>query len=112
MNRIEVADAAARLKTVRRIMVIGCSGSGKSALGQEIGARFDIPYISMDRDVFWLSGWKMRDASEIGSLVEEAAARPAWVIDGTSPRTMPVRLARAELVLWTRPRAWCQWPEL
>ncbi|PRX09863.1 UNVERIFIED_ORG: adenylate kinase family enzyme [Martelella mediterranea] len=103
MNTIEIADAAARLKSARRIMVIGCSGSGKSTLAQAISRRFDIPYISMDREFFWLPGWKMRARDEILRLMEQAVERPAWVIDGTSPRTMPVRLARADLVLWPRP---------
>ena len=103
MHRIAITDAAKRLKTARRIMVIGCSGSGKSTLARAISRRFDIPYVSMDRDFFWLAGWKMRDLDEIELLVAQSVKRPAWVIDGTHPRTMPARLARAELVLWPRP---------
>ncbi len=106
MNMIDIASAATRLKSARRILVIGCSGSGKSTLARAIATGHDIPYISMDRDFFWLPGWKMRDRSEIAQRMEEAAKRPAWVIDGTSPRTMPIRLAHAELVLWLRPPRW------
>lgn len=103
MNMIDIADAATRLKTARRILVIGCSGSGKSTLARAIATRRDIPYISMDRDFFWLPGWKMRNRIEIVRLMEEAVKRPAWMIDGTSPGTLPIRLAHAELVLWPRP---------
>lgn len=103
MNRIEIGDAALLLKSVRRIMVIGCSGSGKSTLAQALGRHLEIPYISMDRDFFWLAGWKMRPRDEIGRMMDEAVRQPAWIIDGTSPRTMPARLSRAGIVLWTRP---------
>ncbi|WP_319520052.1 AAA family ATPase [uncultured Martelella sp.] len=106
MNTIEIADAAARLKSARRIMVIGCSGSGKSTLSRQLADRHGLPYISMDREFFWLPGWQVRGKSEMEGLVAEAVKRPSWIMDGTSPRTMQARLARAELVIWTRPPRW------
>ncbi|TNB47392.1 AAA family ATPase [Martelella lutilitoris] len=103
MRQVPVREAAVLLHTARRIMVIGCSGSGKSTLSRRICARFDLPYVSMDRDIFWLPGWVMRERSDIIAKVERYASGGAWVFDGNNCETMPSRLRRADLVLWLAP---------
>ena len=50
-------EAATHLRQARRIMVIGCSGGGKSTLSRKIATALDLPYHPMDREVFWLPGW-------------------------------------------------------
>ncbi|AJY46931.1 ATPase AAA [Martelella endophytica] len=103
MNRIDIAEAAARLKTARRVMVLGCSGSGKSTLSRKLSERFGLPHISMDRDVFWLPGWVIRDKAEIRALVERFSQGETWIFDGNNTETMPPRMARADLILWLVP---------
>ena len=105
---IAAADAAPLLKRARRILVIGCSGSGKSTLSRALAGRLDLPYISMDRAFFWLPGWILRDRGEIRRLIAQAVAGERWVMDGTSPGTLDLRLPRADLVVWLRmPRLLC-----
>ncbi|MBP1850034.1 adenylate kinase family enzyme [Rhizobium halophytocola] len=60
-NFIDNDRAAARLKQAGRVLVIGCSGGGKSTLSRKIAARFGHEYQSLDRDVFWLPGWRKRE---------------------------------------------------
>ncbi len=103
MDFIDIETAVDRLKTARRIMVFGCSGSGKSTLAQKLTARFDLRYVSMDRDVLWLPGWQLRSDDQQEALMQRFIAENKWVFDGTGPRTMPARLARAELAIWMRP---------
>lgn len=98
-----IDEAAALLKTADRILVIGCSGSGKSTLSQAIAAVQGLPYVCMDRDVFWMAGWTLRARGEALERVESFVAEPRWIMDGTSPGTLPLRLSRADLVIWMRP---------
>ncbi|PPJ46683.1 AAA family ATPase [Rhizobium sp. KAs_5_22] len=100
---IDRAEAVRLLPDAARILVIGCSGSGKSTLARALGERFRLQYISMDRDVFWLPGWQQRLRDDADRRIAELVALPRWVMDGTSPRTLPERLARADLVIWLRP---------
>lgn len=94
----------------RRILVIGSSGSGKSTLARALSLRLGLPYISMDREFFWLPGWKLRDRAEIRHMMEAAVSGERWIIDGTGPRTLHLRLPRADLVIWLRmPRLLCIW---
>ncbi len=101
-------EAAPHLRQARRVLVIGCSGSGKSTLSQALAARLGLTYISMDRAFFWLPGWTLREHGEIRRLVADAVADERWIMDGTSPGTLDLRLPRADLVVWLRmPRLLC-----
>ncbi len=103
VNLVSIEQAAAVLPTVERVMIVGCSGSGKSTLAQKLAARFGWRYISMDRDILWLPGWQLRGEEEQLRLMCDAVAGARWVFDGSGPRTMNVRLERAEFTIWIRP---------
>jgi Adenylate kinase and related kinases len=100
---ITIDEAAAQLKVAERVLIIGCSGSGKSTLAQRLSERFNLRYISMDRDLFWLSGWQMRPRPEIVERLRSFVAESRWIMDGTSPGTLALRLPRSQLVIWMRP---------
>lgn len=100
---VDIDEAASILQRAQRILVIGCSGSGKSTLAQAIASLCGLTYVSTDRDIFWLPGWKSRPRPEVIALIEQAVAGPRWIMDGNSPGTLPLRLLRTEIVLWRRP---------
>ena len=106
MNFIDTNEAATLLPATTRILVIGCSGSGKSTLATKLARRFGLRHVSMDKEFFWLPGWEKRAGAEIARLVAEAVQEERWVMDGTNPRTMPLRLPRTHLVIWMRPSRW------
>jgi adenylate kinase family enzyme len=98
----DLAQAAALVQKAERILVIGCSGTGKSTLAKALAEQFGHVYISMDREIFWLPGWKLRPREEIHQRIRDAVAGPRWIMDGNSPGTLPLRLPRADLVIWRR----------
>jgi adenylate kinase family enzyme len=99
----DIDAAAILLGKANRILIIGCSGSGKSTIAQALARMLHISYVSMDRDVFWLPGWQQRPRAEALGIVERIVAQAQWIMDGTSPGTLPLRLPRTDLVLWIRP---------
>jgi adenylate kinase family enzyme len=102
-NYIEdIAQAASLVQKADRILIIGCSGTGKSTLARILAEQFALSYISMDRDIFWLPGWKLRPREEILQRIRDAVAAPRWIMDGNSPGTLSLRLPRADLVIWRR----------
>lgn len=101
-NYVGLQSAQEILATAKRVLVVGCSGGGKSTLSQKISARFDMEYISLDRDVRWLPGWTVRDRLERRELLKKFVSGERWVIDGTSAASMDIRLPRTDLVLWVR----------
>jgi adenylate kinase family enzyme len=103
---LALEDAAARLATARRVLVIGCSGSGKSTLSRALAARLGLRHVSMDREIFWLPGWQERPRDEALARLASVLAEENWIIDGTSPGTLHMRLPRTHLVIWMRPSRW------
>ena len=93
----------AMLAEARRILVIGCPGSGKSTLAKQLSRSLDLRHISMDRDFYWLPGWRKRPRDEIDRLVAKAVAGERWIMDGTGLSSFHLRLPRADAVIWLRP---------
>ena len=114
--RSEIRDrevAAEHIRRANRILVMGCSGGGKSTLSQKIAARFGLAYVSIDRDVLWLPGWVQRDREEQRAIIVAKVQGERWIMDGTNPSTFDIRLPRTDLVIWVRmPRLLCIWGAL
>ncbi|AYG59076.1 AAA family ATPase [Rhizobium jaguaris] len=100
---VDIETAASILDNAERILIIGCSGTGKSTLARSIASLRGLTYVSMDRDIFWLPGWKHRPRPEAIALIKQAVAGPRWIMDGNSPGTLPLRLPHTDIVIWRRP---------
>ncbi|WP_442966437.1 AAA family ATPase [Rhizobium sp. ERR 1071] len=106
----DLAEAADHIRRANRILVMGCSGGGKSTLSQQIATRFGLTYVSIDRDVLWLPGWVQRDRDEQRAIIVTKVQGERWIMDGTNPSTFDIRLPRTDLVIWVRmPRLLCIW---
>ncbi|WP_374992007.1 AAA family ATPase [Rhizobium sp. Pop5] len=113
MNYVDDAFATGQIRGARRIMVIGCSGGGKSTLAQKLARHFGLTYLSIDRDIRWLPGWVERSKDEQRQRIVERIAADRWIMDGTNPSTFDIRLPRTDIVIWVRmPRLLCLWGAL
>jgi adenylate kinase family enzyme len=83
----------------RRINVIGTSGSGKSTFARRLADQLNLPYVEMDR-LFWGANWIKSDDQEFLARVQAAVDEPTWVLDGNYTRTIPVKWAQVDLVIW------------
>lgn len=101
-NLISIGSAAEQLRMANRVLVIGCSGGGKTTLSLRIAERFGLEYQSYDRDVRWLPGWRVRDRAEQRLRVIDLVTRERWVMDGNTLSTFDIRLPRTDLVVWLR----------
>lgn len=101
-RNVSIPEAASVLRTAKRVLVVGCSGGGKSTLSLKISERFNLEYLSYDRDVRWLPGWQVRDREEQRVIVADLVTRDRWVMDGTTVSTFDLRLPRADLLIWVR----------
>lgn len=94
---------------MRRVLVIGSGGSGKSTVAKEIAARTGLPLIHLDQ-LFWHPGWVPTPDPEWDRVTDELIAQDAWVMDGNYGRTLPKRLAAADTVVFLdMPRVLCTW---
>lgn len=79
--------------------MVGTSGSGKSTFSRELGAVLELPHHEMDEH-YWLPGWQGRSDEDFQSRIAGVTAGEAWVLDGNYTRTIPVKWARVECVVW------------
>lgn len=106
-NFIEsIEDAAERISSASRIMVVGSSGGGKSTLSRTLAERFGLEYQSIDKDVRFLSGWAQRSKAEQFAILKRLIIRERWVMDGSNPSTFDLRLPRTDIVIWVRMPRW------
>ncbi len=64
---------------MKRVVILGASGAGKSTFSAELSKRIGAAHI--DRDKLW-SGRVPMESPEFRSAVEEAIAAGNWVFDG------------------------------
>lgn len=94
---------------MRRILLIGSGGAGKSTLAREIATRTDLPLIHLDA-LYWKTGWVETPAGEWRDTVSELLQGDAWVMDGNYGGTLDLRLAACDTVIFLDlPPIVCLW---
>ena len=93
----------------QRVVVIGCSGAGKSTFARILGELTGLPVTHIDQ-LFWEPGWVMAPQTvyleRLGAVVE----RETWIIEGVNASTLDLRLPRTDLVIWLDRSRWvCLW---
>jgi adenylate kinase family enzyme len=84
---------------VRRIAVVGNSGSGKTSLAAALAERLGIPHLELD-SVFHQPGWQPLDRDEFRDRVGAAVAADSWVMDGNYRAVREIIWARADTIVW------------
>ncbi len=94
---------------MRRVLVIGPCGAGKSTLAVDLGKRLNLPVFHMDK-LSWKSGWVDSNAEEVRGKLVAITATERWLIDGNYGSTLTERLNRADTVVYLDFPIWlCFW---
>ena len=84
---------------MERVIIIGCGGAGKSTLAQKMGEKTGLPVVHLDK-LFWKPGWVESTPEEIDEKIRQELDKPQWIMDGNFNRTLPMRVARADTVIY------------
>ena len=84
---------------MRRVLVIGSGGSGKTTFARALADKTKLPLIHLDA-LYWSAGWKPTPNEEWDRIVKGLIARDAWVMDGNYGRTLATRLAACDSVIF------------
>lgn len=84
---------------MKRIIIIGPGGAGKSTLAKELGEILKIEVLHLDK-LYWQSGWVEPSADEWSQKVEELLKSDSWVMDGNFGGTMEMRLAACDTAIF------------
>ena len=94
---------------MKRIVIIGCGGAGKSTLARQLGEKLQLPVVHLDK-LFWKPGWVESSEEEIDEKIRTEMAKPQWIMDGNYNRTMAERIGHCDTVIYLDFSRWvCLW---
>ena len=94
---------------MKKILIIGSGGAGKSTFARRLGERLRLEVIHLDAH-HWKPGWVGTPNDEWREVVEGLLRRDAWVMDGNYSGTLDARMAACDTVIFLDlPRAVCLW---
>ena len=84
---------------MKRVLIIGGNGSGKTTMARELAQITGLPLCHLDR-LYWTDNWTPRARADFDRLILCELERAEWIIDGNMRRTIPLRLGYCDTVIY------------
>ena len=87
------------MKDMKRIIVIGCPGSGKSTVSRALHNKTGIPLYHLDV-MYWNADKTTVEKSVFLERLSDVLEKDEWIIDGNYGSTMELRMAVCDTVIF------------
>jgi len=84
---------------MERVLVIGCSGAGKTHFSLRLAEKTGLPLVHLDEH-FWQAGWVAREPKDWRQRISALMAEPRWIMDGNYTGSLEQRLPAADTVFF------------
>lgn len=84
---------------MKKVIVIGCAGSGKSVFSRSFAQKMGLPLYHLD-NIWWREDGTNVERDEFDRVLGEILQRDEWIIDGNYQRTMEWRIQAADTVIF------------
>lgn len=82
---------------MKKVLIIGCPGSGKSYFSRELAEVTGLPLYHIDK-IRWRPDWTLMPREEFLPILKDVMERDEWIIDGNYLSSMEFRLSYADTV--------------
>lgn len=94
---------------MKKIIIIGSGGAGKSTLSRKLSDITGIEIVHMDK-LFWQAGWVSITREELADKVKEIVLTDSWIIDGNYSGTFEIRMEAVDTIIYLDfPTIVCLW---
>lgn len=94
---------------MKKVMIVGCAGAGKSTLSRRLGSLWDLPVVHLDAH-FWQSGWVKTPDKLWREKVKKLAMDDSWIVDGNYVNNFDLTVPNAEQIIFLDfPLRICLW---
>ena len=94
---------------MKRVIVIGSGGAGKSTFSRELGEITGIPVVHLDK-LHWKPNWTGTPKDEWNEVVRREVEKPEWIMDGNFGGTRAMRMRAADtIIMLDLPRRVCMY---
>lgn len=90
---------------MKKIIVIGSSGAGKSYFSRELSHKLNIKLYHLDR-LMWQPNWQMTERSYQIQIQKEIIEKESWIIDGNYNGTMEMRMNASDTIIFFDINRW------
>ena len=94
---------------MKRVIVIGSGGAGKSTFARGLGEITGLPVVHLD-SLFWKPNWVTTPKDEWAEVVRGQIDKPEWIMDGNFGGTREMRMNAADtIIMLDLPRRVCMY---
>ncbi|WP_462259499.1 DNA topology modulation protein [Vagococcus teuberi] len=86
---------------MKKIMIIGSPGTGKSTLGRQLEDKLSIKLYHLDK-LFWKPHWEMSTKHEQQTILSDIVEKDSWIIDGNYSSTLDIRMKQADTIIYLK----------
>lgn len=84
---------------MKKVIILGCPGAGKSTFARVLQAKTGLPLWYLDR-LFWNADRTHLDKEAFAERIRHAMAADSWIIDGNYGGTLGMRLRECDTVFF------------
>lgn len=94
---------------MKRILIVGCCGAGKSTIARKLKACLGLPVIHLDQH-YHLPNWEEPSTEVWRNRVSQLVNGERWIMDGNYGGSLDIRLPVADTVIFMDyPTSTCLW---
>ncbi len=84
---------------MKRILVIGISGTGKTRFASLLSEKLGIPVVSLD-SIFWKENWVEEDEKVVEQKIADEIDKESWIIEGYIEPLSKQRVDAADTIIY------------
>ena len=84
---------------MKKVIVLGCSGCGKSTFSIKLHEKTDLPLYHLD-NIWWNADRTHISRDEFDDKLADLVSRDSWIIDGDYSRTYEKRIAACDTIFF------------